>query len=119
MRKVTEQDILKALDIIQSDGATYFKELEIDYDGHSWCFASSMLEEGEERIPMAKIGVRHKCALMSDYDFDFEMPFDKDGEVFCCETSYSKAGAAKTAEWLNKQMEEAYALYKRGALKAF
>lgn len=102
MKKITPQDIQKGVESVSaSPESTYYITLDNLNNGDELCLAFGMGEGFDEPTVCAKIAVLAGNSAMSDYEWDFVMPYEaKSGSVW--DTEVSNPGESD-AEWFNTQ----------------
>jgi len=102
MKKITPQDIQKGVESVSaSPESTYYITLDNLNNGDELCLAFGMGEGFDEPTVCAKIAVLASNSAMSDYEWDFVMPYEaKSGSVW--DTEVSNPGESD-AEWFNTQ----------------
>ena len=102
MKKITPQDIQKGVESVSaSPESTYYITLDNLDNGDELCLAFGMGEGFDEPTVCAKIAVLAGNSAMSDYEWDFVMPYEaKSGNVW--DTELSNPGDSD-AEWFNTQ----------------
>lgn len=102
MKRITPQDIQKGVEYISaSPESTYYIILDNLDNGDELCLAFGMGEGFDEPTVCAKIAVLAGNSAMSDYEWDFVMPYEaKSGSVW--DTEVSNPGESD-AEWFNTQ----------------
>jgi hypothetical protein len=102
MKKITPQDIQKGVETVSaSPESTYYITLDNLNNGDELCLAFGMGEGFDEPTVCAKIAVLAGNSAMSDYEWDFVMPYEaKSGSVW--DTEVSNPGESD-AEWFNTQ----------------
>lgn len=105
MNRITPQDIRKGVETVYaSPESTWYKVVETLDNGDELCLAIGMDEGFDEDTVCAKLGVLAGNSAMSDYEWDFVMPYEaKSGSVW--DTEVSNPGESD-AEWFNTQAEE-------------
>lgn len=102
MKRITPQDIQKGVEYVSaSPESTYYIRLNNLDNGDELCLAFGMGEGFDEPTVCAKIAVLAGNSAMSDYEWDFVMPYEaKSGSVW--DTEVSNPGESD-AEWFNTQ----------------
>lgn len=102
MNRITPQDIQKGVETVSaSPESTWYKVIETLDNGDELCLAFGMGEGFDEPTVCAKIAVLASNSAMSDYEWDFVMPYEaKSGSVW--DTEVSNPGESD-AEWFNTQ----------------
>lgn len=102
MKRITPQDIQKGVESVSaSPESTYYFRLDTLDNGDELCLAFGMRERFDEPAVCAKIAVLAGNSAMSDYEWDFVMPYEaKSGSVW--DTEVSNPGESD-AEWFNTQ----------------
>lgn len=107
MNRITPQDIQKGVETVSaSPESTWYKVVETLDNGDKLCFAIGMGEGFDEDTICAKLGVLAGNSGMSDYVWDFVMPWNLgEGGNDVWDTEVSNPGESD-AEWFNAQAEE-------------
>ena len=114
MIRITDEDLKKGYAAVQgNESVTWHKVLERLDNGDELCLAIGYGEGFDEPTICAKIGVLAGNSAMSEYAWDFVMPYDPEtGDVWDTEISIGSEGG--DADWLNSQAEEVLALLNKG-----
>ena len=114
MIRITDEDLKKGYAAGQgNESVTWHKVLERLDNGDELCLAIGYGEGFDEPTICAKIGVLAGNSAMSEYAWDFIMPYDPEtGDVWDTEISIGSEGG--DADWLNSQAEEVLALLNKG-----
>ncbi|MBR4397388.1 MAG: hypothetical protein IKS93_06010 [Methanobrevibacter sp.] len=107
MNKITPQDIQEGVESVSaSPESTWYKVVETLDNGDKLCLAIGMGEGFDEDTVCAKLGVLAGNSGMSDYVWDFVMPWNLgEGGNDVWDTEISNPGESD-AEWFNTQAEE-------------
>lgn len=102
MKRITPQNIQKGVETVSaSPEYTYYITLDTLDNGDELCLAFGMGEGFDEPTVCAKIAVLAGNSAMSDYEWDFVMPYEpKSGNVW--DTEVSNPGESD-ADWFNTQ----------------
>ena len=107
MNKITPQDIQKGVESVSaSPESTWYKVIETLDNGDELCLAIGMGEGFDEDTVCAKLGILAANSAMSDYVWDFQMPWNLKGNGSdIWDTEVSNPGESD-AEWFNKTAQE-------------
>lgn len=107
MNKITPQDIQEGVETVSaSPESTWYKVVETLDNGDKLCLAIGMGEGFDEDTVCAKLGVLAGNSGMSDYVWDFVMPWNLgEGDNDTWDTEVSNPNESD-AEWFNTQAEE-------------
>lgn len=99
---ITTEDIADAREAIENNpDSTWYKVLYTFDDGDELCLTAGMGEGFDEDTVCAKLAVLPSNSGMSDYSWDFIMPYDKEtGDVW--DTEVSNFGESDL-DWFNKE----------------
>ena len=104
------QQIRNTITEVLSDGpsgTTYWVNLDYDDSGNQWAVVFGWIDDGDG-IPLfcGKVAYLPKNSGMSDYDYDWMMPYDEEtGEVWDTEIEFTSADDSNI-DWLLEQWEE-------------
>lgn len=107
MNRITPQDIQKGVKTVSaSPESTWYKVVETLDNGDKLCLAIGMGEGFDEDTVCAKLGILAGNSAMTDYVWDFQMPWNLgEGGNDVWDTEVSNPGESD-AEWFNTQAEE-------------
>lgn len=107
MNRITPQDIQKGVETVSaSPESTWYKVIETLDNGDELCLAIGMGEGFDEDTVCAKLGILAANSAMSDYVWDFQMPWNLgEGGNDVWDTEVSNPGESD-AEWFNKTAQE-------------
>ena len=107
MNKITPQDIKKGVESVSANPeSTWYKVIETLDNGDELCLAIGMGEGFDEDTVCAKLGILAGNSAMSDYVWDFQMPWNLKGDGNdVWDTEVSNPGESD-AEWFNKTAQE-------------
>lgn len=107
MNKITPQDIKEGVaSVSASPESTWYKTIETLDNGDELCLAIGMGEGFDEDTVCAKLGVLAGNSAMSDYTWDFVMPWNLgEGDNDTWDTEVSNPSESD-ADWFNKEAEE-------------
>ncbi|MBR6403794.1 MAG: hypothetical protein IKS48_10465 [Eubacterium sp.] len=102
MNKITPQDIRKGVEVVSaSPESTWHKSVYTFDNGDELCLAIGMGEGFDEDTVCAKLGVLAGNSAMSEYAWDFIMPYNPEtGDVWDTEVSNP---SESDADWFNKE----------------
>ena len=118
IKKITPEDFRKAYDSIQlndpyTEGTkTWYKKLYSFDDGTDLCFCASLQckdgetgENPEDWENRCKLACLSRNSAMTDYEWDFIMPYAEDGDVWDTEIEFDGKNQYDI-DWLNKEAED-------------
>lgn len=107
MNRITPQDIQKGVETVSaSPESTWYKVVETLDNGDKLCLAIGMGEGFDEDTICAKLGILVGNSAMTDYAWDFQMPWNLgEGDNDTWDTEVSDPGESD-AEWFNKTAQE-------------
>lgn len=107
MNRITPQDIQKGVETVSaSPESTWYKVVETLDNGDKLCLAIGMGEGFDEDTICAKLGILVGNSAMTDYAWDFQMPWNLgEGDNDIWDTEVSDPGESD-AEWFNKTAQE-------------
>lgn len=77
---IKQQNIMKALEFLDKT-STYIVPLDADDEKNNWAMVFGWIDDGDTSDIYGKIAYQPKNSLMREYDIDWLMPVDKNGEV--------------------------------------
>lgn len=104
--KIQQSDLDEAYDAVADDESrTWFKKLFSFDDGTSLYLCAGWIDDPDADTPYCKIAGMPDNSGLTEYDYDFVMPYDSEtGDVF--DTEIALPAGEKDADWLNEQVAE-------------
>jgi hypothetical protein len=104
--KIQQSDLDEAYDAVADDEReAWFKKLFSFGDGTSLYLCAGWRSDPDADTPYCKIAGMPDNSGLTEYDYDFVMPYDPEtGDVF--DTEIALPAGEKDADWLNEQVAE-------------
>ena len=104
--KIQQSDLDEAWEAVADDKSkTWFKKLFSFGDGTSLYLCAGWIDDPDADTPYCKIAGMSDNSGLTEYDYDFVMPYDSEmGDVF--DTEIALPAGEKDADWLNEQVAE-------------